>query len=215
MYAQPRFALPYTLTRVRLSCNHARTQIKTLDGATVDGHEWCFLISCPPVHFTVRAKSSEEREFWLHGLQSRATKWRDKLTPSTAVCLSLSETPSTKETLPSRQSNPSAQDVLGDPASPDQTPDGQIAAPSSQAFEKSEEPEERGSSRQSQVRDESSSTLLSADSGRLEVQVSRRFSTPSAPVETKELLSDDSLLEAGGNTLSLDDLINPLDARVL
>lgn len=34
-------------------------------------------------------------------------------------------------------------------------------------------------------------------------------------VEWEELLSDDSLLEAGGSTLSLDDLINPLDARDL
>ena len=58
------------------------TNVKVLEGGKMGDFQWCFLISCPPVHFTVRAKDFEERDFWLHGLSARAAKWKEKLNPS-------------------------------------------------------------------------------------------------------------------------------------
>ena len=58
------------------------TEVKPLEtGGNVGDSPWCFVISCPPVHFTVRAKDSDEREMWLQGLRSRSAKWKAKLSP--------------------------------------------------------------------------------------------------------------------------------------
>ena len=41
----------------------------------------CFVISCPPVHLTVRADSPEECRMWIRQLRLRADAWRAKSNP--------------------------------------------------------------------------------------------------------------------------------------
>jgi len=41
----------------------------------------CFVISCPPVHLTVRAESPEECRMWVRQLRLRADAWRAKSNP--------------------------------------------------------------------------------------------------------------------------------------
>ena len=41
----------------------------------------CFVISCPPVHLTVRADSPEECRMWVRQLRLRADAWRAKSNP--------------------------------------------------------------------------------------------------------------------------------------
>ena len=42
------------------------------------GTNFSFVISCPPMHLTVRAVDDDELNMWIKGLLSRATAWREK-----------------------------------------------------------------------------------------------------------------------------------------
>ena len=56
-----------------------------------DGHKHgahAFVISCPPVHLTVRAEDEQERTMWINGLTAKAAEWKGKSGVRTAVTLS-------------------------------------------------------------------------------------------------------------------------------
>ena len=53
-----------------------------------DGHKHgahAFVISCPPVHLTVRAEDEQERTMWINGLTAKAAEWKGKSGVRTAV----------------------------------------------------------------------------------------------------------------------------------
>ena len=56
-----------------------------------DGHKHgahAFVISCPPVHLTVRAEDEQERTMWINGLTAKAAEWKGKSGVRTTVTLS-------------------------------------------------------------------------------------------------------------------------------
>jgi hypothetical protein len=65
----------------------------------------CFVISCPPVHLTVRADSPEECRMWIRQLRLRADAWRAKSNPVVSARVAGSVEPqgqSQSQSLPSQ-----------------------------------------------------------------------------------------------------------------